>query len=215
MHRLAAFKKLGLEAAVCCSVPYSSPSIAVSRWARVYRAPGQSEAMSLVRDAGIGKKVSLEDAFAGLESKRAGVAAFTGGEAYVLDSAPELDSAFPMVDSLDRAAEANGWERKFVPEDEADFEMQDTKNVVVMVRRITKDDVVSAAKTGKLFPCKTSMHSIDPRPVSIRFLLSDMTEPRTRSFTELFDGKEAAILSPGSVYEGRRYKEKLLVLRQP
>jgi len=214
MHRLAAFEKLGFDKAVCCTVPYSSRSVSVSRWARSYRAPKGVDMAAVLRGIGGFSKATLTESFEALDGKKSGVAAFTGGVAYLAVGDGDLSAAFSKVDALDLASEGGGWVRKFVPEDEVDIEMQDPATVVALVRRITKDDVVTAAKTGRLFPCKTSMHSIDPRPVSVRYPASDLKKEAPER-SGAFEGVGAEIMPPGTFYEGRRYKERLLVLRQP
>ena len=89
------------------------------------------------------------------------------------------------------------------------------KQTLVLLPRLNKQDVLTAARSGRLFPCKTTMHIIDPRPVAIDFPLAELmkrTSPRP-----VLDGilkeEQSRLLPTNSVYEGRRYKERLLVLR--
>jgi hypothetical protein len=103
------------------------------------------------------------------------------------------------------------WKREFVPEDEVDVALQDERKTVVLVQRLGKDDVVAAARSEKLFPCKTSMHTIDPRPVAVNIpieSLGTMTGAQLRKQLQFSGGK---LSPPGTYYRGRKYKERLIL----
>jgi hypothetical protein len=210
MHRLAAFGRLGLENAVCCPVDYSSKDVSLYRWARAYSSGGRGDLNQALLDAGISRRSTLSEAFASLDARKCGLAALSS-QRVLLPAAPiDLQGAFAVVRGLDAFALEVGWKREFVPEDEVDFALQDERKVVVLVRRLGKDDVVAAARSEKLFPCKTSMHVIDPRPVAVNVpieRLGSMTGAELRERLQFSGGK----LSPaGTYYRGRRYKERLL-----
>ncbi len=212
MHRLSAFSKLGLENIVCCLVDYSSPGIELSRWARVYRAPQKGLVYQALGELGITKKVTLTEAFDSLDARRCGLAALGQEACLVPDGHSDIAAAFRMVRGLDEVSRALGWQRSFVREDEVDISLQDDSNVVVLVQRLAKHDVLAAARTGILFPCKTSLHMIDPRPVALNFPIDELNSATRRSLLELMEKRPPKTLPPNSVYEGRRYKERLLLL---
>ena len=214
MHRLAALKALRIENAVCCSVDYSSRAITVSRWARVYTMAGGDSVADATGACGVTRRITLAEAFDALDNKENGVAIITSAAAYVPEAKMELGSAVGAVEGLDRALSKRGWERRFDPEDEIDVPLQSERKVVVLLRRIGKDDVVGAARSGRLFPCKTSMHRIDPRPVAVNFPLDELDGATTASLKGALAGRGERLLPPGSMYEGRRYKERLLLLNQ-
>jgi hypothetical protein len=156
----------------------------------------------------------LADAFSALENKEVGVAAMVSDTAYVPEGSADLQAAGELVNEIDKFAEAKKWERKFIPEDEVDEPLQDKRNIVVLMKRLTKEDIVSAAKTKVLFPCKSSMHVIDPRPVGVDFPVADLNKATSQSLERLLKGRGERILPVNSVYGGRRYKERLLLLNQ-
>jgi len=212
MHRLAAFAKLGLESAVCCPVDYSSKNVNLHRWARVYSSGGRGGLSQALLDAGISRRSTLSEAFASLDARECGLAALGSQGVFLPVSPTDLQSAFAVVRGLDAIAPEMGWKREFVPEDEIDSALQDEKKIVVLIRRLGKDDVVAAARTGRLFPCKTSMHTIDPRPVAVNVpigRLGSMTGAELRKQIQLSGQK---LSPPGTYYRGRRYKERLLIL---
>ncbi len=210
MHRIAAFRRLGLERAVCCSFDYASDSIVLKRWARVYSGPGRDELMRAVAEAGVDSKTTAGAALGELERKGAGVAAISGEGAQVPAGRPGLGWAFSVVRRLDGECEAKGWTRRFVHEADLQEELG-AGEVALLVERLSKGDVLSAAAGGSPFPCKTSMHLVDPRPVRVNFPIKELNGRTDEPLRRLLSA-EARILPPGSVYEGRRYKERLALL---
>jgi hypothetical protein len=212
MHRLAAFSRLGISRAACCSVDYGSRSVTLSRWARVYTLPrGESYASALETES-INRRVSLADALEALEHEEVGLAVLTSDAAYLPTRMTDLMATFELVLGLDLISEKQGWRRDFVPEDDLDISLQDNRNIVVLVRKLSKEDVVSAAENRRLFPCKTSMHRIDPRPVAVNFPLAELNVATSEALRERLKGKRERLLPADSIYGGRRYKERLLLL---
>jgi hypothetical protein len=212
MHRLAAFSRLGLENAVCCPVDYSSKVVSLHRWARAYSSTGRGDLGGALLDAGISRRSTLSEAFTILDGRKGGLGALSLKGVFLPADRIDLQGAFAVVRGLDAIAHELGWRREFFPEDEIDSALQGEGRVVVLVQRLGKDDVVAAARSGRLFPCKTSMHLIDPRPVAVNVpveKLASMTGSELRTQLHLSEGK---LLPEGSYYQGRRYKERLLLL---
>jgi len=211
MHRLAAFARLGLENAVCCPVDYGSKNVNLHRWARAYSSGGRGDLSQALLDAGISRTSTLSEAFASLDARKCGLAALSS-QRILLPAAPmDLQGAFAVVRGLDAIALKLGWKREFVPEDDIDSALQDQGKVVVLFQRLGKDDVVAAARNGRLFPCKTSMHTVDPRPVAVNVpieRLGSMTGAELRKQLQFSEGR---LFPPGTNYRGRRYKERLLL----
>jgi hypothetical protein len=214
MHRLAAFNLLGVENAVCCSVDYASSAIKLYRWARVYTLPKGYALREALGRTGLTRRSSLAQAFDALEGRDTGLALLTPDTAYLPTGNLELGRAMEIMLEFDRMAQAGGWKREFVPEDDVDVPLQSEGSIVVLVRKLRKDDVVNSAKSGSLFPCKTSMHVIDPRPVAVNFPMAELDGATSALLRRRLEGGHEQLLPPGSFYEGRRYKERLLVLNQ-
>ena len=214
MHRLAAFAALGVENAVCCSVDYSSPAVRLERWARVYTVSKGGSVREIPRLSGITRRTTLAQAFDALEGRDAGVALLTPDAAFLPEGRLDMPQAIDAILSFDRLAQSEGWERKFVSEDEVDVPLQSGTKVVLLVRKLRKDDVVDAARSGKLFPCKTSMHRIDPRPVAVNFPVAELGTATSATLKRKLEGRRERLLPPESTYEGRRYKERLLLLNE-
>ena len=214
MHRLAAFISLGVENAVCCSVDYASSAVKLGRWARVYTLPIGFPLPEILRRSGLTRRSTLAQAFDALEGRDTGLALLTPNSAFLPEGTLDLGPAMETVSDFDRMGEADGWKREFVPEDDVDVPLQSDRNIVLLVRKLRKDDVMNSAKSGRLFPCKTSMHVIDPRPVAVDFPMSELGGATSASLRRRLEGRHEQLLPPGSLYEGRRYKERLLLLNQ-
>ncbi|HXW95093.1 MAG TPA: ParB N-terminal domain-containing protein [Nitrososphaerales archaeon] len=214
MHRLAAFISLGVENAVCCSVDYASPTVKLGRWARVYTLPNGYPLPQVLSKYGLTRRSTLAQAFDALEGRDSGLALLTPNSAYLPEGLLDLGRAMETMSDFDGMAEVNGWKREFVPEDDVDVPLQSERSVVLLLRKLRKDDVVNSAKSGRLFPCKTSMHVIDPRPVAVNFPMAELDDATSASLRRRLEGKHEQLLPPGSLYEGRRYKERLLLLNQ-
>jgi hypothetical protein len=214
MHRLAAFAQLGLENVVCCLLDYSSTGIELKRWARVYEVKQKMLLSNALEELGFNRVVTLNEAFGAIENRSAGAAAFTQHSCRILPKSPDLSNAFKVVRSLDSLSNSLGWRRSFAREDEIDVALQGTDNMVVLVERLGKQDIVNAARSHRLFPCKTSLHTIDPRPVALDYP-TEFANDSSERLREFMAKRSPKMLPAGSVYEGRRYKERLLLLDQP
>ncbi|MDG6898767.1 MAG: ParB N-terminal domain-containing protein, partial [Nitrososphaerota archaeon] len=152
MHRLAAFVSLRIENAVCCSVEYSSRAVTLGRWARVYTVARGDSSRAVLGSVGITRRTTLAEAFEALESRDAGLAVLTSDSAYLPEERMDLGQAMAVMSSFDSLSEEKGWERRFVPEDDIDLELQERRKFVLLPRKLMKDDVVAAARSGKLLP---------------------------------------------------------------
>jgi hypothetical protein len=212
MHRIAAFHKLGLENAIACSFEYDRESVLLGRWARVYKAEALGELQKAVAGAGLTRRALRSHAISELEQRKAGVVAFLGESVILPERKMTLAEALATVRGIDEVSQMRGWNREFVPDDEIDAIEQRNEKLIVLVERLLKTDVVSAAVSGKLFPCKTSLHSVDPRPVAINFPTAELGKATTADLQGRLGKTEGRILPRNSVYGGRRYKERLLLL---
>ncbi len=213
MHRLAAFSKLGVENAVCSPVDYSSRRVELRRWARTYSRTGGADIGRTLSAAGLSEPCTFAEAFGGLEDRSSCLALFYREKGYRLAGRQGLKEAFAVMRAADSAAAGMGWKREFVSEDEVDSAIQDSAKAVLLVQRLTKGDVVDAARRSELFPCKTSMHVIDPRPVAVNVRIEELASLTGRELRLRVERSASArVLPEGSLYHGRRYKERLLVV---
>ena len=212
MHRLSAFGELGLEYAVCCPVDYQSPSISVGRWLRVYKCSGKERPRDLAEDVGLTRSSGVSEALGLLDRKEVSAAVLAGGKAYFPPQQEGSVDGFKILKAADAAAQSRKWERTFAGEEELENHTGNPSEAVLLVRRFGKDEVLSAGIKGRLFPCKTSMHTVDPRPVAVNVPLAELKSGAKETVTKRMFDRHFEMLPADSVYEGRKYKERLLVL---
>jgi hypothetical protein len=215
MHRLDALKKIGAENVICYLVDYSSKSISLERWVRVYEASGDRNKQRLLEGLELDQRVRLSEVFDIVEKKKNSCAILTSSSCYVpRKSAPDLATALSFVRKVDGVAKSLRWRTAFVAEDEIDVALQDPSSILVLTPRLTKQDVIDAARSGRLFPWKTTKHVVDPRPVGVKFPLFELMKPSPprHVLEEMLKERKGTLLPPNSFYEGRRYKESLLFL---
>ncbi len=211
MHRLEAFQRLGIEQAVCCEVDYGSQDVSLRRWARVFKTARTGAPEGPMRELGFFASGNQTGILPKLETREISVAALSPSRSFLPSESKGIQQAFDMVRKVDKLAEHLGWERSFVPDDELDVPLRDGTSIVVLVQRLDKQDVLTSARTAKLFPCKTSMHIVDPRPVGLGVQLSELTGGSKRAIEERLAARPFKMLPRNSTYEGRRYKERLML----
>lgn len=213
-HRLAAFRSLGLEHAVCYAVNYSSKSVELHRWVRVFEVPNGRMLDQMLDEFGGWHRATATEAFETADSRRG--ASLVGENCYVNGELGDVRRCMEFVGRLDGVILTIGWRRTFAPEHDLDVELQDAGNVALLTPRIFKADVLSAALTRKLFPCKTTLHVIDPRPLGINFPIDSLRERKAPEelLANLLGSTKPQLLPAGSHYGGRKYKERILVLRE-
>jgi hypothetical protein len=211
MHRLSALAGLGIDYVLCYTLDYSSKAITVRRWARVYSAKRADKVKDTLVATGLSERCPIAEAIEKLESRRCALAAMTQEGSYITAGGIELEGGFEVMRRLDETSAAQGWARRFIPEDDIDVPLQEDGNIIILPQRLTKQDVMTAARTKHLFPCKTSMHVIDLRPVAANIPLTELKEGSRKTLDARLRTPHA-LLPPNSAYGGRRYKERLLVL---
>ena len=216
MHRLSAFKKLGAEHAVCYLVDYSSKGVTLQRWVRVYEVKKPDLVPTILEELGLNQKATLGELFDLVEGRKTALGLIGAGSCFVAaEKGQQLTASFDLIRRLDKVFSALGWPVSFAAEDEIDVATQDPSHLVAITPKLNKQDVLTASRSGRLFPWKTSMHVVDPRPVAIDFPLADLMgmAPPTAELDSILKEGAPRLLPPNTTYKGRRYKERLLLLR--
>lgn len=211
MHRLGAFANLGVEKVACYLVDYRSPGIHVKRWARVYGPVRRRDLSQVVKVLQPTREAPTSETLKLLDNRRAGFAILFGDESYVADCRPGPEVS-ESIKCFDEMAQTIGWQRTFVPEDDVGDVLKGGTNLALLAHRLVKQDVLDAGMTLRPFPCKTSMHTINPRPIGLNFPIGDLEKATPNSLHEFLVSCSPTMLPPGSTYSGRRYKEGLLLL---
>ena len=109
-----------------------------------------------------------------------------------------------------------GLKEDFIEEEIIETAIPNPGSVVILTPRVEKKEVIEAAKGGRLFPHKSTMHVIGIRAVGVNYPLSELQEeePSQEVRASKLEGAKGSILDPPVTYFGRRYWEKLLVVRE-
>jgi hypothetical protein len=212
MHRLSAFLELGISQVACSPVEYASPDISVGRWLRIYRPLTDNKPEEIMEEVGLTGRCTKWEALAHLERREAPVAAFCSGDGFLPPTRGNAEEGFAVMRRADRFAQAHSWERSFVEEGELEGHLEEGREIVILAGRFDKGDVLKAGLARHPFPCKTSMHVIDPRPVAVNVPLTELESGSRDTLDKRLSKSHFEMLPSNSVYEGRRYKERLLVL---
>jgi hypothetical protein len=217
MHRLRALRDLGARHIVCHLVDYSSPEIRLERWARLLKGVKGENLQKILKSSRIDRRVSLKEAIELVDGRSTPVAVLTSGSCFVASSSfRSLAESFERLRRLDEASRAMGLKEDFIEEELIETAIPNPGSVVVLTPRVKKNEVIEAAKRGRLFPHKSTMHVIGLRTVGVNYPLSELRqeEPSRELRTSKLDGARGSILDPPVTYFGRRYWEKLLVVRE-
>ena len=217
MHRLRALKELGARHILCHLVDYSSPEIRLERWARSLKGVKRESLAEILKDSRIDRRVSLKEAIELVDGRSTPVAVLTSGSCFVASSSfRSLAESFELVRRLDEASRAMGLREDFIEEEIIETAIPNPGSVVILTPRVEKKEVIEAAKGGRLFPHKSTMHVIGIRAVGVNYPLSELQEeePSQEVRASKLEGAKGSILDPPVTYFGRRYWEKLLVVRE-
>lgn len=217
MHRLRALKELGARHILCHLVDYSSPEIRLERWARSLKGVKRESLAEILKDSRIDRRVSLKEAIELVDGRSTPVAVLTSGSCFVASSSfRSLAETFELVRRLDEASRAMGLREDFIEEEIIETAIPNPGSVVILTPRVEKKEVIEAAKGGRLFPHKSTMHVIGIRAVGVNYPLSELQEeePSQEVRASKLEGAKGSILDPPVTYFGRRYWEKLLVVRE-
>jgi L-serine kinase (ADP) len=221
MHRFSALKRLGCRFAPCCLLDYSSPKIKVGSWFRLFTVNDPVPvAQNLLSKTNLNYSKHKVDA----------ATMSYDDESLILTKDGTVFSIPSFLDPVERCRTATSIERNLVNEgrdvtylSEANAMQQlksDNANLAIAMPVFRKEEIRDFGLEGRLLPHKVTRHVIPSRPLAVDIPLTLLTNA-TISCQEA-DGKLSELLAsrridrkpPGSIVEGRRYDEELLVFSQ-
>lgn len=220
MHRVAALQKIGCSYMPVCFVDYQNPGIKVGCWYRVIQGEArESKFVEIFKSIGLWTIPSPpEGALRALEERNATAAFLTESGCYVL-KAPEtkLRESYKWIKRIERALREEGFEIGYEIESDAEQKVRSRKaTAALMVPRVRKEEVIDAALSGDVFAHKTTRHMLPARPVNVGVPLGWLAGDKPldeveRALVESLSKRKLKRLPEGSLFEGRRYDEELLV----
>ena len=213
MHRFNSLKRLRCRFAPCCLIDYDNPEIKVESWYRVFNIE-QSEkfAEQLLEDFAVNYKRE-KDALSGSEI----ILANEGRRFVPTQLIDDVQSARRAVE-LERAVSLKGYKVEYQPSIVAIQRWKSgNAHFVIPLPNFTKRRIRELGEKEILLPHKSTCHVIPSRPLRLDVPLSLLrnenitpTEANSR-LTELLSSRKIDRKPPGSIIDGRRYEEELLV----
>ena len=220
-HRVEALKALGCKRIPACLVDYHEPRIKLMCWYRIVRrAPPLLELAEMLSER-LGLRIEISDVLRPGEIGIPPIAlGLTDGSHYakVFGRFEDKRGAWELVKKVEGALRASGLQIGFEVEEDAIEKLSSgDADVVLMTPRITKRDVVEMALAGRVFPHKTTRHVIPARPLFLNVPLRLLMDERpihvlTAELKKALALRQLRRLPPGSLIEGRRYEEEVIIL---
>jgi hypothetical protein len=218
MHRHRALERLKCRFAPCCLVDYDNPMIKLSSWFRLF---------TINEPEPLAERLLAESKL-NCKKRRIDVAGLTSASDYVFLTSNGIAYSYPAdSDAMERARIAIGFERAltmrghnvdYLSENEA---LQNLKsrnaNFIIALPVFTKEQIRRFGVRRTLLPHKTTRHVMPSRPLRIDIPLDMLRKEGVSQaeadlqLRELLSTKQTEMKPPGSMVDGRRYEEELLV----
>jgi hypothetical protein len=218
MHRFSSLRLLKCRFVPCCLVDYDNPLIKVGAWFRLFAVDdAETIAERLLRDAGL--QYSLRKVELARISNNSQIIALTRtGAEFSLSESIEPFQFARTAASLEKTMVKKGHAVTYSPETIAMQKLQSNElNLIISVPIFSKQQIREFGITGHLLPHKTTRHVMPSRPLRVDVPLKMLTDPSIsreeadRKLGELLAQRHVERKPPGSIVDGRRYEEELLV----
>lgn len=218
MHRFSALKRLNCRFAPSCLLDYMSPEVSVGSWFRVF----QMERAKTVAErvlANMNVDYLLKQIKTDEENFDPNVIVLTSDQSCfsLRSSMPPLDHC-RLAASIERRLVGDGQQVTYLSEEMAVHRLRSNlATLVITLPRFTKDAIRKFGAEGLLLPHKVTRHIIPSRPLAVDVPLSLLMDRRisrdeaNEKLKDLLAARKIDRRPPGSVIDGRRYDEELLV----
>lgn len=218
MHRYNSLKSLRCRFAPCCLVKYDSPVIKIGAWFRLFNVQdAESTAEKLLSEHHLRYAKLTSDL--GHQTVDSHAIILTGnGSQYFLQESSDLIEFIKTAVMLEKAMIKQGHHVDYLSETAA---IQNLKsgyvNFVISVPIFNKQQIREFGMRGLLLPHKVTRHVMPSRPLRIDVPLAMLTDRATtleeanRRLGQVLSARHVDRKPPGSVVDGRRYDEELLV----
>jgi L-serine kinase (ADP) len=212
MHRHAALKELGAKLAVCSQFDYESSNVKLERWLRFFPA-NDAEFLDMVVQAFEFEKSSASEAIEAVDLQKSPVALLSERQSFVSKLEVDLELVYSKLSDFDKLASKRQIEISFLEESSVRNKFD---GYVIYPMLIQKNDVRSMVRREKVFPHKTTRHTLPLRPLNVCFPLTLLREGSLeRSEAKLRDivgSAKPALLKERTLYNGRQYSEPVAVI---
>lgn len=218
MHRYNSLKELNCRFAPCCLLDYGSPQIKVGSWFRLFTINDPTKlAETLLGEMKL--EYSRKRVDASIMNYDSETLILTGdGDVFSFPSSLDLFERCRIATRVEKRIVNDGHDVTYLSETIAMQRLKSGQaNLVIALPVFSKNEIREFGLEGKLLPHKVTRHLIPSRPLAIDAPLELLLNPNVSC--QEADGKLGDLLArrkvekkpPGSVVDGRRYDEELLV----
>jgi hypothetical protein len=211
-HRYWALTRLGCRVAPVALYDYSSPEVSIGCWYRCVSQAPPIEWADLMKT----KPCTVNEGIAAVVGRRALLSVVYKDRSYSIMSRDfDIFEAYRLLSFFECGMRGRGSGLIYATEDDALERLKlGEVEAVLTPPPIKKSEVVLAARTGRLFPIKSSRHVIKSRPIGIDIPISWLSQrvedlaPRVES---LLSSGVFKPLPRGTIINGRRYEEEIYI----
>ena len=218
MHRSSSLKSLKCRFAPCCLVNYDSPLIKVGSWFRLFNVQeSESLAEDLLNEHSLEytkKRIDLEH----LTYNSQSIILTGSGSQYSLPQSSNLIELARTAVKLEKELVKKDYHVDYLSETMAIESLRSGRvNFVISLPIFSKKQIREFGAQALLLPHKVTRHVMPSRPLRIDVPLTMLVDPTitrdeaNRRLGERLSARQVDRKPPGSVVDGRRYEEELLV----
>jgi hypothetical protein len=219
MHRFSSLKQLSCRFVPCCLVDYDSPQIKVGGWFRLFSVKeAENLAEKLLREGGL--NYSRKDGLDFASYNPWTIILTEGKSEFSLEESMEPIQRARTAASLERTMVKEGHAVTYLSETIAMQKLESNEtNFVIAVPIFTKQQIREFGIAKQLLPHKLTRHVMPSRPLRIDIPIKMLTEDTisideaNRKLGQLLARRRIERKPPGSLVDGRRYDEELLIFR--
>lgn len=218
MHRLSSLKALKCKFAPCCLLDYDSPQVKVGSWFRLFAVDDPSAiAAKLLSEARLDFSTTKTSPEKTTYNPHTIILTADGFEYLLSEKLDVLEQTRTAV-RLEKILTSKGHAVDYQSEITATEHLRTgPTNFIICLPIFTKQQIRECGLQNRLLPHKVTRHVIPSRPLRIDVPLgllkrsSATLEGANRELGELLAARHVDRKAPGSVVDGRRYQEELLV----
>jgi hypothetical protein len=218
MHRFSSLKTLKCRFAPTCLLDYDNPQIKVGSWSRLFTVDNPAAfATKLLSEAGLDFSTSRTSLKKTSYNPHTIIMTADGTEYFLSEKLDLLEQTQTAV-RLEKTLTSRGHAVDYQSEMTATEHLRTgPTNFIICLPIFTRQQIRECGLQNRLLPHKATRHVIPSRPLRVDVPLellkrSSLTvEEANRELGELLATRRVERKPPGSVVDGRRYQEELLL----
>jgi hypothetical protein len=214
MHRYNALKKIGCRRAPVCLVVYDDKRISVGAWFRFFNA-NDPEVLAKETLEALNWTYDRKPITPAQTNDFTNAAIITNLSVFQIAGETDRHSRSQLAVRMERHISSRGFVCEYAPENAVAHWPSSIANIVIPVPVFSKTEIRETATSGRLLPHKVTRHIIPSRPlkldVPLDLLIDYSCEEANLKLDQLLLSRHLHRKPPGSVVDGRRYQEELLV----